>query len=70
MLIIKFVYNNNYYILVKTLSFYLIYNYYLEIYYKIKNNFTKQKTLLTQKHVKQLQDLKKNLIKNLKNAIA
>jgi len=70
LLIIKFVYNNNYYILVKASLFYLMYNYYLKIYYKVKNNFTKKKILLTQKRVKQLYNLRKILIRRLENAIA
>ncbi len=48
----KFVYNNSYYILVKISLFYLIYNYYLKIYYKVKNNFIEKKILLTQKRIK------------------
>ncbi len=49
--------------------FYLIYNYYLEIYYKVKNNFIKEKILLTQKHIKQLYNLKKVLAKYFKNIV-
>jgi len=47
-----------------------MYNYYLKIYYKVENNFIEKKILLTQKHVKQLYNLKKVLAKHLKNAIA
>ncbi len=47
-----------------------MYNYYLKIYYKVKNNFTKKKILLTQKRVKQLYNLRKILIRRLENAIA
>ncbi len=43
----KFVYNNSYYVLIKASSFYLMYNYYLKIYYEVKNNFIKKKILLT-----------------------
>jgi len=70
LLITKFVYNNSYYVSIEILSFYLIYNYYLEIYYKIKNNFIKKKILLAQKCVKQFYNLKKILAKRLENAIA
>ncbi len=65
----KFVYNNSYYVLVKTSSFYLIYNYYSKIYYKIKNNFIEKKILLTQERVKQLYNLRNFLAKRLENAI-
>jgi len=66
---IEFVYNNSYYVLIKALSFYLMYNYYSKIYYKVENNFIKKKILLTQKHVKQLYNLRKVLAKRLENAI-
>ena len=69
MLIIEFVYNNSYYILVKVLLFYLIYNYYLEIYYKVKNNFIEKKILLIQKRVKQFYNLRNFLAKYSENAI-
>ncbi len=70
MLIIEFVYNNSYYILIKTLLFNLIYNYYLEIYYKVKNNYIKKKILSTQKYIKQIYNLRKVLTKYLKNIVA
>jgi len=70
LLIIEFIYNNNYYVLIKALLFYLIYNYYSKIYYKIKNNFIEKKNLLTQKHIKQLYNLKKVLAKYFKNIVA
>ncbi len=66
----KFVYNNNYYALVKTSSFYLIYNYHLKIHYEVENNFIEKKNLLTQERVKQLYNLKKVLAKRLKNVVA
>jgi len=66
---IEFVYNNSYYVLIKALSFYLMYNYYSKIYYKVENSFIKKKILLTQKHVKQLYNLRKVLAKRLENAI-
>jgi len=66
---IEFVYNNSYYVLIKALSFYLMYNYYSKIYYKVENNFIKKKILLTQKHVKQLYNLRKVLAKRFENAI-
>jgi len=69
LLIIEFVYNNNYYVLIEILSFYLIYNYYLKIYYKVENNFTKKKILLAQKRVKQLYNLKKILAKHFESAV-
>jgi hypothetical protein len=50
--------------------FYLIYNYYLKIYCKIKNNFIEKKILLTQEHVKQLYNLRKILAKHLENIVA
>jgi hypothetical protein len=68
--IIKFVYNNSYYALVKALSFYLIYNYHSKIHYEVKNNFIEKKILLTQERVKQLYNLKKILAKRLKNVVA
>jgi hypothetical protein len=68
--IIKFVYNNSYYALVKTSSFYLIYNYHSKIHYEVKNNFIEKKILLTQERVKQLYNLKKILAKRLKNVVA
>jgi len=49
--------------------FYLIYNYYSKIYYKIKNNFIKKKILLIQKRVKQLYNLRKFLAKRFENVI-
>ena len=49
--------------------FYLIYNYYLEIYYKVKNNFIKEKILLAQKHLKQLYNLRNFLAKYFKNIV-
>jgi len=70
LLIIEFVYNNSYYILIKTLLFNLIYNYYLEIYYKVKNNYIKKKILSTQKYIKQIYNLRKVLTKYLKNIVA
>jgi len=66
----KFIYNNNYYVLVEASSFYLMYNYYLEIHYKVKNNFIKEKISLIQKRIKQLYNLKKVLTKCLKNVVA
>ena len=66
----KFVYNNSHYVLVKILSFYLMYNYYLKIHYEVKNNFNEKKILLTQKSVKRLYNLRKVLTKRLENAIA
>ena len=48
----KFVYNNSYHVLVKTSSFYLMYNYYLKIHYEVKNNFIEEKILLAQERVK------------------
>jgi hypothetical protein len=66
----KFVYNNNYYVLIKTSSFYLMYNYYSKIYYKVSNNFIEKKILLTQERVKQLYDFKKILTKRLENVVA
>ncbi len=67
---IEFVYNNSHHVLVKASSFYLMYNYYLKIYYKVKNNFIKKKILLTQKRIKQLHDLRKILTRCLKNVVA
>jgi len=49
---IEFVYNNSHYVLVKTSSFYLMYNYYSKIHYEVKNNFIKEKVLLAQERVK------------------
>jgi len=66
----KFVYNNNYYVLIKTSSFYLMYNYYSKIYYKVSNNFIEKKILLTQERVKQLYNFKKILTKRLENVVA
>ncbi len=66
----KFVYNNSYHALVKTSSFYLMYNYHLKIHYEVKNNFIEEKILLTQERVKQLYDLRKVLTKRLKNVVA
>jgi len=70
LLIAEFVYNNNYYISVEILSFYLIYNYYSKIYYKVENNFTEEEILSVQKRVKQFYNLKKVLAKRLKSAVA
>ncbi len=67
---IEFVYNNSYYVLIKTSSFYLMYNYYSKIHYKVKNNFIEKKILLTQECVKQFYDLRKVLTKLLKNIVA
>jgi len=69
LLITEFVYNNSYYILIEILLFYLIYNYYSKIYYKIKNNFIKKEILLAQKRVKQFYNLRKVLAKRLESAI-
>jgi len=69
LLIAEFIYNNSYYVLVETLLFYLIYNYYSKIYYKVKNNFTEKKILLAQKRVKQFYNLKKILAKRLESAV-
>jgi len=66
---IKFVYNNSYYVLIKALSFYLMYNYYSKIYYEVKNNFIEKEILLAQERVKQLYNLKKVLTKRLKNVV-
>jgi len=66
---IEFVYNNSYYVLIETSSFYLMYNYYLKIHYKVKNNFIKKKISLTQERVKQLYNLRKVLAKHLKNVV-
>ncbi len=70
MLIIEFVYNNSYYVSAEVLPFYLIYNYYPKIYYKVENNFTKKKILSTQKHIKQFYNLKKILAERFENAAA
>ncbi len=69
MLITKFVYNNSYYVLVKALLFYLIYNYYLKIYYKVKNNFIEEEILLIKKYMKQFYKLRKILAKYLENTV-
>jgi len=66
----KFVYNNSYHVLVKTSSFYLMYNYHLKIHYEVENNFIEEKILLTQERVKQLYDLRKVLTKRLENVVA
>ena len=50
--------------------FYLIYNYYSEIYYKVENNFIKEKILSIQKYIKQFYNLKKVLTKRFENAVA
>jgi len=47
--------------------FYLIYNYYLVIYYKIKNNFIEEKILLIYTCVKQFYNLREVVAKYLKN---
>jgi len=70
LLIAEFVYNNSYYISVETLSFYLIYNYYSKIYYKVENNFIEEKILSVQKRIKQVYNLKKVLTKYFENAVA
>ncbi len=41
----EYVYNNNYYVFIKALLFFLIYDYNLKIHYEIKNNFVKKKVL-------------------------
>jgi len=64
---IEFVYNNSYYVLVEVSSFYLIYDYYLKVHYKVENNFIEKKISLTQERVKQLYDLRKVLTKRLEN---
>jgi len=69
LLITEFVYNNSYYVSVEILSFYLIYDYYSKIYYKIENNFIEKKILSAQKRIKQFYNLKKVLAKRLENAV-
>jgi len=66
---IEFVYNNNYHVLIEASSFYLMYDYYLKIHYKVENNFIEKKISLTQKRVKQLYNLKKVLAKRLENVV-
>jgi len=68
--ITEFVYNNSYYVSVEVLLFYLIYNYYSEIYYKVENNSTEKKILSAQKRVKQFYNLKKILAKRFESAAA
>jgi len=68
--IAEFVYNNSYYVSVETSSFYLIYDYYSEIYYKVENNFTEEKISSAQKRVKQLYNLRKVLAKRFESAVA
>ena len=41
--LIEFVYNNNYYIFVDASSFYLLYEYYLQIKYQVQNIFLKKR---------------------------
>ena len=40
----KFAYNNNKYVLINVLLFYLIYDYNFKVYYKVKNNFAIKKS--------------------------
>jgi len=68
--ITKFVYNNSYYVLIETSSFYLIYNYHSKIHYEVENNFIEEKISLTQERVKQLYNLRKVLAKRLENVVA
>ncbi len=42
---IKYAYNNNYYVFIKASSFFLIYDYNSKINYEIKNNFVKEEIL-------------------------
>ncbi len=48
---IKYVYNNNYYVFIKVSLFFLMYDYNSKIYYEIKNNFAKEKLLFVKNRV-------------------
>ena len=52
--LIKFVNNNNLHNFANVTLFYLMYEYYSKIWYKVKNNFFKEKILLIKNRVKQL----------------
>ena len=64
--LIKFVNNNSLHNFADATSFYLMYEYYSEIQYKIKNNFFKKKISLAKDRVEQLQNFQKNFEKRLK----
>ncbi len=49
--------------------FYLIYNQYSKINYKVKNNFIEKEILLIQERIKQLYNLRKVLAKYLENVV-
>ncbi len=49
---IEFAYNNSHHALIKTSSFYLMYDYHLEIHYEVEDNFIEKKISSTQERVK------------------
>ena len=61
----EFAYNNNHYSFADSTSFYLMFNYYFEIRYKVENNFLKKKILFANQRIKQLQTLRNDLIDRL-----
>ncbi len=48
---IKYAYNNNYYVFTEASLFFLIYDYNSKIYYEIKNNFTEKEILFVKDRV-------------------
>ena len=69
MSLIEFVNNNNLHNFVDVTLFYLMYKYYLEIQYKIKNNFFEKNILSIKDRVEQLQNFQKNFEKRLKKVV-
>ena len=62
----EFVNNNNLYNFASVTSFYLIYEYYSKIRYKVENNFFKEEISSTKDRVEQLQNFQKSFEKRLK----
>ena len=58
----KFVYNNFTYAFVKMSLFYLMYEYNSEIHYEVKNNFIKEEIIFLKERVKQLYNIRNQLM--------
>ena len=63
---IEFVYNNTNHNSIDYFSFYLLYDFNLEIYYEIENDFVEKKILTIKNRIKYLHEIRQILIKRFK----
>ena len=59
--LIKYVYNNNAHATLRCNLFHVMYNYDSELYFNIKNNFTKEKILITRERIRKIKEIREAL---------